>query len=284
MECDITEVVACRHESWRKEVISELIGGGAATIAALLRDGYGNYVMQNAINAAEDMQAQQLGRLIHPRLPFLRKNIRKKWERLLAARGCALRFAGIGVGSGANSGYGPSSGAPSTGSASGTNGVQAFPHSSVNGNSRGRVDKRGGSSGAYNSRTDRGNEHGTQGRQRRRPQGQPYAHPQYMSPSQPAYAPQAGGLSPQQALYQHQFVVQSPSTNSPYMSSPGPGPSYGMVSPPTPQTPYGTGYAYSPVMQQVYLQQPMQSSTTKMPQGPQRYQQPQVLAESVVAC
>jgi len=67
---------------WTHEIIGELL---QSNVAQLLQDNYGNYVMQNALQAARGEQAAQLIAVLRPLLPSLRKNIRKKWERLLSA-------------------------------------------------------------------------------------------------------------------------------------------------------------------------------------------------------
>jgi hypothetical protein len=65
----------------RSEVITELTQEG--TVATLLQCSFGNYVMQNVLDVADSEQAQLLIARIQPDLLLLRKNIRKKWERLL---------------------------------------------------------------------------------------------------------------------------------------------------------------------------------------------------------
>lgn len=84
---------------WRCHIIAELVENsakdakdtsaaltGATPVLGLLQDSYGNYVMQNALNVAEPLQAAQLIELIQPHLGELRKTIRKKWERVIAAK------------------------------------------------------------------------------------------------------------------------------------------------------------------------------------------------------
>eukprot|EP00468_Gymnochlora_sp_CCMP2014_P009114 CAMPEP_0167762498 /NCGR_PEP_ID=MMETSP0110_2-20121227/12804_1 /TAXON_ID=629695 /ORGANISM="Gymnochlora sp., Strain CCMP2014" /LENGTH=1142 /DNA_ID=CAMNT_0007649385 /DNA_START=1 /DNA_END=3429 /DNA_ORIENTATION=+ len=74
---------------WQTSIIEELMDKGnynGNTVLSLLQDSYGNYVMQNALNVAETAQAALLVQLIKPHLGALRKNIRKKWERLITAK------------------------------------------------------------------------------------------------------------------------------------------------------------------------------------------------------
>jgi hypothetical protein len=66
----------------RSLIINELMS--EETISSLLQDSYGNYVMQNVLSVADRDQAGILIGRIRPDLHSLRKNIRKKWERLLA--------------------------------------------------------------------------------------------------------------------------------------------------------------------------------------------------------
>lgn len=67
--------------SWREAIIHELMD--LTALGSLLQDSYGNYVMQHALAVAEGEQRAVLVELIRPQLNTLRKNIRKKWERLL---------------------------------------------------------------------------------------------------------------------------------------------------------------------------------------------------------
>jgi len=71
---------------WQARIIDELMDKKSSPVLSLLQDSYGNYVMQNALNVAENQQASDLVRLIKPHLGALRKNIRKKWERLILAK------------------------------------------------------------------------------------------------------------------------------------------------------------------------------------------------------
>lgn len=65
----------------REEIVDELIR--APEFAVLLQDGFGNYVIQNSLVTAPPLQAQQLMDIIQPLLPTLRRNVRRKWERLI---------------------------------------------------------------------------------------------------------------------------------------------------------------------------------------------------------
>ncbi len=60
--------------NWRAGIVSELMADDN-TVAMLLQDSYGNYVMQNALYVAESPQVQELVEMIRPRLQLLRKNI-----------------------------------------------------------------------------------------------------------------------------------------------------------------------------------------------------------------
>mmetsp|Transcript_596 Transcript_596/g.1111 ORF Transcript_596/g.1111 Transcript_596/m.1111 type:complete len:933 (+) Transcript_596:101-2899(+) len=79
----IEMIVRSAKESVRTEVIEELTA--EKVISRLLLCSYGNYVMQNVIEVCTPEQVALIFRKIQPDLPFLRKNVRKKWERLLLA-------------------------------------------------------------------------------------------------------------------------------------------------------------------------------------------------------
>jgi hypothetical protein len=65
----------------RSSIIEELTKEN--TISQLLQCSFGNYVMQHVLEVASPAQAAQVISRIQPDLRLLRKNIRKKWERLL---------------------------------------------------------------------------------------------------------------------------------------------------------------------------------------------------------
>mmetsp|Transcript_20246 Transcript_20246/g.36056 ORF Transcript_20246/g.36056 Transcript_20246/m.36056 type:complete len:924 (+) Transcript_20246:1-2772(+) len=80
---------------WQVRIIDELMDKkNGNSVLSLLQDSFGNYVMQNALNVAESNQAADLVRLIKPHLTALRKNIRKKWERLITAKCSSLAGGG----------------------------------------------------------------------------------------------------------------------------------------------------------------------------------------------
>ena len=66
---------------WKSQIVREL--GDESAVSALLQDSYGNYVMQNALGVATPDEATHLITVIRPRVGGLRKNVRRKWERLL---------------------------------------------------------------------------------------------------------------------------------------------------------------------------------------------------------
>src|SRR4051812_45657172 len=66
---------------WRTIIIRELIAQPA--VSELLRDRYGNYVLQTALSVANAQQVQEIVRSITPYLPSLRDNVRSKWKKML---------------------------------------------------------------------------------------------------------------------------------------------------------------------------------------------------------
>lgn len=52
-------------------------------IGELLRDRYGNYVLQTALQVANSQQVSDIQRAITPYLPALRENVRAKWKKML---------------------------------------------------------------------------------------------------------------------------------------------------------------------------------------------------------
>lgn len=77
---------------WRVIIIRELIAQPG--VADLLRDRYGNYVLQTCLAVAAPQQVEEIARAIAPHLGSLRENVRAKWKRLIATRaaevGCVL--------------------------------------------------------------------------------------------------------------------------------------------------------------------------------------------------
>lgn len=76
---------------WRTIIIRELIAQPA--VSELLRDRYGNYVLQTALAVANGNQVQEILRSITPYLPSLRDNVRSKWKKMLRKAG-SLAAAG----------------------------------------------------------------------------------------------------------------------------------------------------------------------------------------------
>jgi len=66
---------------WRSIVINELTEQPG--VSELLRDRYGNYVLQTALSVASGSQVQQIMHAITGHLPTLRENIRSKWKKML---------------------------------------------------------------------------------------------------------------------------------------------------------------------------------------------------------
>src|SRR6185437_13920401 len=64
---------------WRSIIIRELIAQPA--VAELLRDRYGNYVLQTGLNVANSQQVMEIMTAITPYLPSLRENVRAKWKK-----------------------------------------------------------------------------------------------------------------------------------------------------------------------------------------------------------
>jgi hypothetical protein len=66
----------------RALVIKELI----VAVNLLIRDRFGNYVLQTALECAGKAQALQLGHAIAKNLHLLRDNVRSKWSGILRER------------------------------------------------------------------------------------------------------------------------------------------------------------------------------------------------------
>ena len=76
---------------WRTIIIRELIAQPA--VSELLRDRYGNYVLQTALAVANAQQVQEILRSITPYLPSLRDNVRSKWKKMLVSSLVQLHHA-----------------------------------------------------------------------------------------------------------------------------------------------------------------------------------------------
>lgn len=66
---------------WRLIIIRELIAQPA--VSELLRDRYGNYVLQTALSMANAQQVAEMTASITPFLPQLRENVRNKWRKMI---------------------------------------------------------------------------------------------------------------------------------------------------------------------------------------------------------
>ncbi len=81
-----------RHSTpvWRGIIIRELTAQPA--VGEVLRDRYGNYCLQTALQVANQAQVTELVRAITPHLPTLRENVRAKVRaHLVAAAPAAVR-------------------------------------------------------------------------------------------------------------------------------------------------------------------------------------------------
>jgi len=67
--------------TWRGIIIKELTSQPA--VGEVLRDRYGNYCLQTALQVANAEQVQELVTAITPHLSTLRDNVRQKWEKIL---------------------------------------------------------------------------------------------------------------------------------------------------------------------------------------------------------
>lgn len=63
----------------RNQVIKELVGA----VNLLIRDRFGNYVLQTALECSPKPQMVQLGSAIANNLHLLRDNVRAKWTGIL---------------------------------------------------------------------------------------------------------------------------------------------------------------------------------------------------------
>jgi len=66
---------------WRGIIIKELMQ--QPQVSDLLRDRYGNYVLQTALSVASPQQVQEISEAINQHLPSLRENVRGKWKKML---------------------------------------------------------------------------------------------------------------------------------------------------------------------------------------------------------
>lgn len=86
-------VEKCLRQStghWRATITRELLA--TPGISDLLRDRYGNYVLQTALSVADAQHAIEVKQAILPHLPRLRDNVRTKWEKML--RQALVKFQG----------------------------------------------------------------------------------------------------------------------------------------------------------------------------------------------
>jgi hypothetical protein len=67
---------------WRKVLVRELTM--PASVAALLSDRYGNYVLQTALSVCDAGEVRLILDVVSPHVPSLRENVRNKWRKLLA--------------------------------------------------------------------------------------------------------------------------------------------------------------------------------------------------------
>ena len=79
---------------WRTIIIRELTAQPA--VAELLRDRYGNYVLQTALGVANAQQVGEIVRAITPYLASLRDNVRSKWKKMLKKAGATVAKGGQG--------------------------------------------------------------------------------------------------------------------------------------------------------------------------------------------
>ena len=77
---------------WRTIIIRELTAQPA--VAELLRDRYGNYVLQTALSVANAQQVEEIVCAITPYLAGLRDNVRSKWKTMLNRTGAAVAKGG----------------------------------------------------------------------------------------------------------------------------------------------------------------------------------------------
>ena len=66
---------------WKNIIIHELIAQPA--VGELLRDRYGNFVIQCSLTVASPQQVHEISMAITPYLHTLRENVKAKWQRLL---------------------------------------------------------------------------------------------------------------------------------------------------------------------------------------------------------
>jgi hypothetical protein len=68
---------------WRSVIFHEL----TASVSELIRDRYGNYVLQTAVALADANQVMQFSQAVQPYLNQLRDNVRTKWLKIIKTAG-----------------------------------------------------------------------------------------------------------------------------------------------------------------------------------------------------
>lgn len=69
---------------WRTEILDELLHSSRE--ADLLTDRYGNYVLQTAVEVADDAEANEIAAVLWPHLVVLRPPVAAKWQTILESR------------------------------------------------------------------------------------------------------------------------------------------------------------------------------------------------------
>ena len=88
-------VEKCLRQSspaWRAAFIRELCS--QPLVAELLKDRFGNYVLQTALGVANAQQVGEIVRAVTPYLASLRDNVRSKWKTMLNKTGAAVSKGG----------------------------------------------------------------------------------------------------------------------------------------------------------------------------------------------
>jgi hypothetical protein len=79
-------VEKCLHSStneWKAIIIREL----CSAAGKLIRDRYGNYVLQTALSVADPLLAKEMSKSLTPHLGTLRENVKQKWMSILESNG-----------------------------------------------------------------------------------------------------------------------------------------------------------------------------------------------------
>ena len=77
----VEKLLVSSSDAWRSAILHELTAQPG--VAGLLRDKFGNYVLQTGLRTANAAQLQDMTRAITPHLPSLRENVRAKWKKML---------------------------------------------------------------------------------------------------------------------------------------------------------------------------------------------------------